>query len=200
MLFSVRMIGVSEDQRVMPERSLPLFSLRMEQTKASSEIDQTLGKKLPPFRWMNLTRRLIWWFSIPRDSWWTIIKWRFPNIHIIFESFPSHSPFTASLWSWQIVHSELLIQYRSRCSSGPYRWFDAMDEISILTQWLANRAFLTLQSIYAHDRTEFDGKLILFFGNIGQLYPWLPISRYPPSIASLQASPIGFRFEKSQLK
>jgi hypothetical protein len=67
---------------------------------------------------MNLRKDQIWRFSMPRDSWWIIIKWRIATIRIILKSFPSHSTFTVSLWSWQTGHRELLIQYRSRCSSG----------------------------------------------------------------------------------
>jgi hypothetical protein len=106
---------------------------------------------------------------------------------------------TLSLWSQQTVHGEVLIQYRPRCSSGsldPSNWFDIIDEASILTVLAANRASLTLQSISAHDRIEFDGKLILFLGNIRQLYPWFPISRCLRSIASSQVSLIGPQFEK----
>jgi hypothetical protein len=46
MLLAVGMIVVSEYQLVTPERSLPLFSLNMEQTEAISEIDQISCKKL----------------------------------------------------------------------------------------------------------------------------------------------------------
>jgi hypothetical protein len=132
-----------------------------------------------------------------------IIKWRFLNTGIILESFASHSPFTVSLWNWQIVYGGLLIQYRPRSSSGrldPYGWFDIIDEVSILTPWAASPGSLTLQTISAHVRIKFDGKTILFVGDLWQLSPWLPISRYLPFIASSQASLVGPQFENFQLQ
>jgi hypothetical protein len=44
-----------------------------------------------------------------------------------------------------------------------------IDMISMLTPWVANRAYMTLQPISAHDRIKFGGKSILFVG-ISNIY------------------------------
>jgi hypothetical protein len=49
-------------------------------------------------------------------------------------------------------------------------------------------------SISAHDRIEFNGKPILFVGDLGQLVPQFPFSQCLPSISSSQASIIPIPF------
>jgi hypothetical protein len=83
--------------------------------------------------------------------------------------------------------------------SDSYHRFDTIDEVSILALWVANRASLTLQSFSAHDRIEFHEKLIIFVGNLRQLYPWLPMSRCLPSIPSSHTSLTAPQFENFQL-
>jgi hypothetical protein len=46
-----------------------------------------------------------------------------------------------------------------------------IDEVSMLTPWVANRVSLTLQSISDQDGVEFGGKRILFVGDLLQLPP-----------------------------
>jgi ATP-dependent exoDNAse (exonuclease V) alpha subunit len=46
-----------------------------------------------------------------------------------------------------------------------------MDELSMLTPWLANRISLTLRSISDHSDVDFGGKTILFIGDLLQLFP-----------------------------
>jgi hypothetical protein len=49
-----------------------------------------------------------------------------------------------------------------------------IDEVSMLTPWVANRVSLTLQSISGYERIQFGGKRILFVGNPLQLLPIVP--------------------------
>jgi hypothetical protein len=49
-----------------------------------------------------------------------------------------------------------------------------MDEVAILTPWVANRVSMTIQDIYDHDRIELGGKRILFVGDLLQLPPVVP--------------------------
>jgi hypothetical protein len=49
-----------------------------------------------------------------------------------------------------------------------------VDEVSMLTPWVAIRVSMTLQSISDHDRIEFGGKRILFVGDLLQLPPVVP--------------------------
>jgi hypothetical protein len=44
-----------------------------------------------------------------------------------------------------------------------------IDDVSMLTRWVANRVSLTLQSIFGYERIQFDGKQILFVGDLSQL-------------------------------
>jgi hypothetical protein len=46
-----------------------------------------------------------------------------------------------------------------------------LDEVSVLTPWVANRVSLTLQSISVQAKIEFGGKRILFVGDLLQLPP-----------------------------
>jgi hypothetical protein len=43
-----------------------------------------------------------------------------------------------------------------------------IDEVSMLTPWVANRILLTLQSISGYERIQFGGKRILFVGDLLQ--------------------------------
>jgi DNA polymerase III delta prime subunit len=46
-----------------------------------------------------------------------------------------------------------------------------IDEVSMLTPWVANRVSMTLQSISVQDQMPFGGKMILFVGDLLQLPP-----------------------------
>jgi hypothetical protein len=59
-----------------------------------------------------------------------------------------------------------------------------IDEISMLTPWVANRVSLTLQSISGYERIQFGGKLILFVGDLLQSPPFFPIFQYRSRIDS----------------
>jgi hypothetical protein len=41
-----------------------------------------------------------------------------------------------------------------------------IDEVSMLTPWVANRVSLALQSMYGYERIQFGGKRILFVGDL----------------------------------
>jgi tRNA(Met) C34 N-acetyltransferase TmcA len=56
-----------------------------------------------------------------------------------------------------------------------------IDEVSMLTPWVAKRVSLTLQSISNEERTEFGGKQILFVGDLLQLPPVVSGDQMPPS-------------------
>jgi hypothetical protein len=58
-----------------------------------------------------------------------------------------------------------------------------IDEVSMLTPWVANRVSLTLQSISAYERIQFDGKRILFAGDLLQLPPLFRIFQCSSRIA-----------------
>jgi hypothetical protein len=49
-----------------------------------------------------------------------------------------------------------------------------IDEVSMLTPWVANKVSLTLQSISGYERIRFGGKRILFVGDLLQLPPIVP--------------------------
>jgi hypothetical protein len=49
-----------------------------------------------------------------------------------------------------------------------------IDEVSILTPWVASRVSLTLQSISEYERIQFGGKRILLVGDLLQLSPIVP--------------------------
>jgi hypothetical protein len=59
-----------------------------------------------------------------------------------------------------------------------------IDEVSMLTLWVANRVSLTLQSISGYERIQFGGKRILFVVDLLQL----------PSIVSDFSMPVAYRF------
>jgi ATP-dependent exoDNAse (exonuclease V) alpha subunit len=54
-----------------------------------------------------------------------------------------------------------------------------IDEISMLTPWVANRVSLTVQSISGYERIQFGGKRILFVGDLLQLPPLFRIFQCP---------------------
>jgi hypothetical protein len=49
-----------------------------------------------------------------------------------------------------------------------------IDEVSMLTPWVANRVSLTLQSISGYERIQFGGKRILLVGGLLALSPIVP--------------------------
>jgi hypothetical protein len=62
------------------------FSVKTDHANAVSEIYSIPDKKSALFRWISLPKGWIWWFSLPRDSYWIIIKWRFSEINSILET------------------------------------------------------------------------------------------------------------------
>jgi superfamily I DNA and/or RNA helicase len=70
-----------------------------------------------------------------------------------------------------------------------------IDEVSMLTPWVANRASVALQSISGHERIEFGGKRILFVGDMLQLPPLFLIFQCKSRIDPKHISRIGHQFE-----
>jgi ATP-dependent exoDNAse (exonuclease V) alpha subunit len=70
-----------------------------------------------------------------------------------------------------------------------------IDEVSMLTPWVANRVSMTLQPISDHDRIEFGGKRILFAGDLLQLPHVVPNFSMPILYRLIHASLIGLQFK-----
>ena len=74
------------------------------------------------------------------------------------------------------IDEEFAGSFRSNIGRGTFQAkciLDAdliiIDEVSMLTLWVANRVSMTLQSISVEDQMEFGGKMILFVGDLLQL-------------------------------
>jgi hypothetical protein len=92
--------------------------------------------------------------------------------------------------------------FRSNIGRGtPLAWYILaadliiMNEVSMLTSWVANRVSLTLQSISGYERVQFVGKRILFVGDLLQLPPLFRIFQCPSRIDPQYVSRIGAQIE-----
>jgi hypothetical protein len=75
-----------------------------------------------------------------------------------------------------------------------------IDEVSILTFWVANRVSLTLQSISGCERIQFGGKRILFVGDLIQLPPIVPDLSMPVPYRLITYLPYWSSIRKSQIQ
>jgi hypothetical protein len=75
-----------------------------------------------------------------------------------------------------------------------------IDEVSMLTPWVANKISLTLQSIYRYERIQFGGKLILFVGDLLQLPPIVPDLSMPVAYRLITRLPYWSSIRKFQIQ
>jgi hypothetical protein len=75
-----------------------------------------------------------------------------------------------------------------------------IDEVSMLTPWIANRASMTLRSISIEDQMEFGGKMILFVGDLLQLPPVVPNFSMPVVYRLITRLPYWSTIRKFQLQ
>jgi hypothetical protein len=75
-----------------------------------------------------------------------------------------------------------------------------IDEVSILTPWVANRVSLTLQSISGYDIIQFGGKRILFVGDLLQLSPIVPDFSMPVAYRPITRLPYWSSIRKFQIQ
>jgi hypothetical protein len=133
-----------------------------------------------------------------RDSWWTIIKWRFFKTDSILERFVgcSDSLFRLGIDKWfpEGLWSKIGGDILQACQISVANLIN-IDEVAILSLWVADRTSTAFQSIHIHGQIEFGGKPILFVGDLLRSYPWSPISWCLPSIGQLHVSLIGPQFE-----
>jgi hypothetical protein len=74
-----------------------------------------------------------------------------------------------------------------------------IDEVSMLTPWVANRVSMTLQSISIHDRIEFGGTWFLFVGDLLQLPSVVPSFSMPVAYRLIPRLPYCPSIQKFQL-
>jgi hypothetical protein len=75
-----------------------------------------------------------------------------------------------------------------------------IDEVSMLTPWVADRVSLTIQSISGYERIQFGGKLIFFVGNLLQLPPIVPDFSMPVAYRLITCLPYWNSIRKFQIR
>jgi hypothetical protein len=75
-----------------------------------------------------------------------------------------------------------------------------IDEVLMLTPWVANKVSLTLQSISGYERIQFGGKRILFVGDLLQLRPIVPDFSIPVVYRLITRLPYWGSFRKFQIQ
>jgi hypothetical protein len=75
-----------------------------------------------------------------------------------------------------------------------------IDEVSMLTLWVANRVSLTLQSICGYERIQFDEKQILFVRDLLQLPPIVPDFSMPVAYRLITLLPYWSSIRKFQIQ
>jgi nitrogenase subunit NifH len=75
-----------------------------------------------------------------------------------------------------------------------------IDEVSMLTPWVANRVSMTLQSILVQAQMQFGGKMILFVGDLSQSPPVVQNFSMPVVYRLITRLPYCSLIRKFQLK